>query len=112
MTAAEKLLKRFWYFNGLKKLTATLTEQGSGLNDSTKDAISKLQSVSDGLNQDLDDEVIKAQFGDLDFVNDFAEQLWEALDNLDKQCAIVIADCSSRKQKLTHALIWDKIGEE
>lgn len=46
--------------------------------------------------------------GDIDFANDFAEQLFEALDNLNIKCDEVVADCVARKQRLTDALIWDE----
>lgn len=95
--AAEKLNKRFNYFDNLKKLAATLTEQASGLLDTTKEFRSKLQSTQSELEQDFTDDEIDDQLGDEDFVNDFAEQLFEALENLDKQCDIVIADCKARK---------------
>lgn len=48
--------------------------------------------------------------GDVDFVNDFAEQLFEALNNLSTFCDHVMEDCKARKERLTHALIWDEIG--
>jgi len=45
-------------------------------------------------------------------MNDFAEQLFDALDQLGQTCDYVIKDCKERKTRLTNALIWDKIGEE
>jgi hypothetical protein len=62
------------------------------------------------LEQDFTDDEIDDQLGDVDFVNDFAEQLFEALDNLAKFCDHVVTDCKARKERLTHALIWDQIG--
>lgn len=49
---------------------------------------------------------IDDQLGDEDFVNDFAEQLFESLDGLSQECDRVMADCKARKQRLTDALIW------
>jgi hypothetical protein len=43
---------------------------------------------------------------DEDFRDDFAMQLYELMDNLDKECDVVMADCLARKQRLTDAIIW------
>lgn len=112
ITAAGRLDKRFHYFDGLKKLAKTLTAEASGLLDITKEFRSKLESTQKELSQDFTDEEIDDQLGDEDFMNDFAESLFEALDSLGKKCDEVIADCLARKKRLTDALIWDKIGEE
>lgn len=110
--AAQKLDKRFGYFDSLKKLAATLTQEATGLLDITKEFRSKLQGTQKELEQDFTEEEIDDQLGDVDFMNDFAEQLFDALDRLRQQCDIVINDCKARKKRLTDALIWNKIGEE
>jgi len=112
MAAAEKLNKRFHYFDSLKKLAATLTQEASGMLDTTKAFQSKLKGTMTELSQDFTPEEIDDQLGDVDFMNDFAEQLFDALDRLSKECDKTIADCIARKKRLTDALIWDKIGEE
>jgi hypothetical protein len=112
MSAAAKLDKRFHYFDSLKTLAKTLTQEASGLLDITKEFRSKLESTQKELTQDFTDEEIDDQLGDVDFLNDFAETLFDALDSLGKKCDEVIADCRNRKKRLTDALIWDKIGEE
>jgi hypothetical protein len=89
-----------------------LTEQASGLLDTTKALGTKLEGTKKELEQDFTDEEIDDQLGDVDFVNDFAEQLFEALERLNNQCDITIKDCAARKKALTDALIWDRIGEE
>ena len=45
-------------------------------------------------------------------MNDFAEQLFESLDLLGKECDRVMADCLVRKKRLTDALIWGDAEEE
>jgi hypothetical protein len=112
VAAAAKLDKRFHYFDGLKKLARTLTQEASGLLDVTKEFRSKLASTQKQLTQDFTDDEIDDQLGDEDFMNDFAEQLFDALDQLSQTCDHVIKDCKERKTRLTNALIWDKIGEE
>lgn len=112
MAAAEKLNKRFHYFDSLKKLAGTLTQEASGLLDVTKEFRSKLVTTQKELEQDFNDDEIDDQLGDEDFMNDFAEQLFESMKRLEDQCDKTITDCASRKKRLTDALIWDKIGEE
>lgn len=112
MAAAEKLNKRFHYFDSLKKLAGTLTQEATGLLDVTKEFRTKIESTKYELEQDFTDEEIDDQLGDVDFLNDFAEQLHEALDLLSKECDRVAKYCADAKKRLTDALIWDKIGEE
>jgi hypothetical protein len=45
VAAAAKLDKRFHYFDSLKKLARTLTQEASGLLDVTKEFKSKLEST-------------------------------------------------------------------
>jgi len=45
MAAAQKLDKRFHYFDSLKRLAATLTQEASGLLDVTKEFRSKLEGT-------------------------------------------------------------------
>jgi hypothetical protein len=71
--AAAKIDKQFHYFDGLKKLAGTLTQEASGLLDTTKEFRSKLQSTQAEIKQDFNDSEIDDQLGDLDFVNDFAD---------------------------------------
>ena len=93
-------------------MARTLTQEASGLLDVTKEFRSKLQSTKKDISQNFTDEEIDDQLGDVDFMNDFAEQLFDTLNGLKVVCEHVIADCRARKARLTKALIWDKIGEE
>lgn len=111
-SVANSLNKRFNYFDNLKKLAATLTQEATGLLDVTKEFRSKLQGTQKELEQDFTEEEIDDQLGDVDFMNDFAEQLFDALDRLRQECVKVVNDCKARKKRLTDALIWNKIGEE
>jgi hypothetical protein len=110
MSAAQKLDKRFTYFDSLKHLAKTLLQEASGMLDVTKAFRSKLEQTKNEVTQDFTDDEIDDQLGDEDFANDFASQLFEALDSLRVECDKVIADCKARKARLTHALIWDKIA--
>jgi hypothetical protein len=98
------------YFDNLKKLSNVLVEESTGLLDLTKEFRQKLEDTKYELEQDFTDDEIDDQLGDVDFVNDFAEQLFEALNNLSTFCDHVMEDCKARKERLTHALIWDEIG--
>lgn len=111
LAVASRLNDRMHYFDGLKGLSSKLIEESTGLLDTTKEFRNKVSDTKYELEQDFTDDEIDDQLGDEDFVNDFAEQLFESLDNLQKECDRVIADCKARKKRLTDALIWDKIGE-
>jgi hypothetical protein len=65
--------------------------------DVTKEFRSKLVTTQKELEQDFNDDEIDDQLGDVDFMNDFAEQLYDALDRLRQQCVLVINDCKARK---------------
>jgi len=82
ISAGEKVNKRFHYFDSLKKLAGTLTEEAAGLLDITKELKSKLSGTLRELEQDFTDDEIDDQLGDEDFLNDFAEQLFEAIERL------------------------------
>jgi hypothetical protein len=58
MAAANRLNNKFGYFDGLKKLAASLTEEATGLLDVTKEFASKIESTKYELEQDFTDEEI------------------------------------------------------
>merc|ERR1711998_593869 len=58
---ANDLNNKFGYFDGLKKLAATLTQEASGLLDVTKEFKSKLQGTQKELEQDFTEEEIDDQ---------------------------------------------------
>lgn len=109
---AAELDGKFHYFDNLKKLAKTLTSQASGLLDTTKEFRSRLDSTVKELKQDFTEEEIDDQLGDEDFMNDFAEQLYDTFERLGQTCAKTVTDCINRKKALTDALIWNKVGEE
>lgn len=78
-------------------MARTLTAEASGLLDVAKEFRSKIASTKNQLSQDFTDEEIDDQLGDVDFMNDFAEQLYDALDQLSQTCDYVISDCKARK---------------
>lgn len=104
IAAGEKVDRRFDYFDGLKNLAGTLTKETSELLDVAKDLVTKMEGTKRELEQDFTDDEIDDQLGDIDFANDFAEQLFEAFERLDKQCDITIADTKARKARLIDAL--------
>lgn len=71
-----------------------------------------MQGTYNELNQDFTDEEIEDQLGDIDFANDFAEQLFDALKRLKVQCEITVKDTKERKARLTKALVWGDFGVE
>ena len=79
---SAKLDKRFHYFDSLKTLAKTLTEEASGLLDNTKEFKSQLLSVQKELENNFTDDEIDDQLGDDFFLNDFAEMLYETIERL------------------------------
>jgi hypothetical protein len=106
------LSKRMNYFDGLVNVAKTLTRQATGLMETTKSFRSKLSSTRDELMQDYRPEDIDENLGDVDFANDFAETLFGTLNNLQKECDKVMADCLKRKHAIDDALIGLNKEEE
>lgn len=111
MAAARKLDKRFYYFDSLKTLAATLTQEATGLLDVTKSFESKLDQTYASLETDYKDSEIDFFLEDPLFMDDFAQGLNDQLTLLATECDKVIADCIARKKRLEDALIWDKVGD-
>jgi len=67
----------------------------------------KLETTKRQLEEDFNDDAIKDmfEFNDQFWTNSLAEQLWETLNNLEKECLYVIKDCRARKVRLDNALI-------
>jgi len=101
-----------YYFDGIKELSNTLVEESTGLLDTTKEFRQKLADSKYELEQDFNDEEIEDNLGDDDFLNDYAEQLEELMQNLSDECDRVMADCKARKARLDHAITWDEEEEE
>ena len=92
-TILKALLKRMGYFDGLQDVARLLTQQASGLLESTKQFRAVIRDTRDELEQDFTDDDIVENMGDVDFANDFAESLEMTLGNLKKECARVSEDC-------------------
>lgn len=105
------LLKRMGYFDGVVAIANSLAHHAAGLINTTKKFRSKLAATKKELELDFKEVDIIENMGDVDFANDFAETLWDRLNELKKACDVVSKDCLGRKHALEKVLIHLK-GEE
>jgi len=92
-TILKALLKRMGYFDGLVDVAKTLTEQATGLLETTRHFRAALAEQRDVLVQEYSDEDIIENMGDVDFANDFAQLLKHDLEGLQAECKKVGEDC-------------------
>jgi hypothetical protein len=82
-TIINAISNRLTYFDELKASAATLVRESAGVLDTTKTFRQALVHAKTVLERDFTPEDIEENMGDVDFANDFAESLYEALDELD-----------------------------
>lgn len=92
------------YFDKLVDSAKELTTQASGLLESTKKFRAVLADTANELKTDYGDADIAENMGDVDFANDFAEELLNTLNTLVKECGRVSKDCLNRKHAMDKAL--------
>ena len=101
--------KRMHYFDGLKKLGRTLTQESTGLLDVAKDLRTGITTTLHILKNDFTADEIEFAFEDPDddmWITDFTNGFKEAITKLQAECQRIVNDCEGRKNRLTHALIW------
>lgn len=103
-TIIQALSKRINFFDDLKATADTLVKESAGLLDSTKQYRQALVQARTMLERDFTAEDIAENMGDVDFANDFAESLYESLDELQVKAEQVGADALLRKQRLVDSL--------
>lgn len=107
----EALSGRMDYFDGLMENAHTLVKEAAGVLETTKTFKQALTVAKTVLERDYTPEDIAENLGDVDFANDFAEELEITLNELVKSCEDVSADCLDRKHRLDNALIWPNDAE-
>lgn len=95
------------YFNGLLGNANTLVKEAAGLMETTKTFKQALTVAKNVLDKDYTPEDIAENLGDVDFANDFAEELEKTLHELLDSCEFVSKDCLDRKHRLDNTLVWD-----
>jgi hypothetical protein len=85
--------KRMTYFDDLKASADTLVKETAGVLDTTKTYRQALVLARNVLENDYTPEDVAENMGDVDFANDFAEALWESLDELKTASEQVGYDC-------------------
>jgi len=102
------------YFDDLLGSAKTLVAESEAVLNLTKNFRQALTIAKDVLERDYTPEDIEENLGDVDFANDFAEELFKTLDELKKVSEDVSQECSIRKHNLDAALtgINKYFGEE
>lgn len=106
--------KRMNYFDDLLGSAKTLVKESAAVINTTKTFRQALVVAKTILTRDYTPEDIAENLGDVDFANDFAEELYKTLHELKKSAEWVANDCIQRKHNLDAALsgINKYFGEE
>jgi archaellum component FlaC len=106
--------KRMNYFDDLLGSAKTLVKESAAVINTTKTFRQALVVAKTILTRDYTPEDIAENLGDVDFANDFAEELYKTLHELKKSAEHVANDCIQRKHNLDAALsgINKYFGEE
>jgi hypothetical protein len=110
----QAISKRMNYFDDLLGSADTLVKQAAEVLKTTKTFRQALVQAKTVLERDYTPEDVAENLGDVDFANDFAEELYKVLHNLKVAAEHVASDCLNRKHKLDAALsgINKYFGEE
>ena len=92
------------YFDDLLGSAKTLLKESAAVINTTKTFRQALVVARTILTRDYTPEDIKENLGDVDFANDFAEELYKTLHELKKTALWVSNDCIQRKHNLDDAL--------
>jgi len=96
--------KRMNYFDDLLGSAHTLVKEAAGVLNTTKTFKQALVQAKNVLTRDYTPEDIEENLGDVDFANDFAEELYKTLHELNTVAEHVSNDCIQRKHRLDAAL--------
>jgi hypothetical protein len=110
----KAISKRMNYFDDLLGSADTLVKEAAGVLNTTKTFRQALVQAKTILERDYTPADIEENLGDVDFANDFAEELVKTLLELKKTAQWVSNDCIQRKHRLDDALtgINKYFGEE
>jgi hypothetical protein len=92
------------YFDDLLGSADTLVKESAGVLNTTKTFRQALVTAKTVLDRDYTPEDIADNLGDVDFANDFADELRKTLEELVAAADVVSADCINRKHALDAAL--------
>jgi hypothetical protein len=92
------------YFDDLLESAHTLVRESAGVLDTTKTFRQALIVAKTVLERDYQPSDVEENLGDVDFANDFAEELWKTLNELKLVAENVSNDCLQRKHRLDNAL--------
>jgi len=102
------------YFDDLLGAAHTLIKEAAGLVETTKNFKTALLVAQNVLKKDYTPEDIAENLGDVDFANEFAQELWKVMDELKAESQKVADECEERKETLDNTLtgINKYFGEE
>lgn len=100
----EAISKRMNYFDDLLGAANTLVKESEGVIQTTKAFEQGLVQAKRVLDKEYTEEEIRDNMGDIDFANDFAEELEKTLNELVKVAQATSADCLKRKHVLDDVL--------
>jgi polyribonucleotide nucleotidyltransferase len=102
------------YFDDLLGAAHTLVKEAAGLVETTKNFRTALEVAQNVLKKDYTPEDIAENLGDVDFANEFAQELWKVMNELKAEAQKVADECEERKETLDNTLtgINKYFGEE
>jgi len=96
--------KRMDYFDDLLGSAKSLVKESAGVLKTTKQFKLALTTARNVLTRDYTPEDIAENLGDVDFANDFADELAKTLASLKQSADHVSNDCIQRKHRLDNVL--------
>jgi len=103
-TIMNAIAKRMDYFDDLLGAAKTVVKEAAGVVNTTKTFRQALVLAKKILEKDYTQEDIEENLGDVDFANDFSDELMKTLQDLRKVSVATSQDCSERQHRLTAAL--------
>jgi len=100
----KAISKRMNYFDDLMGSADQLVKESEGVLQTTKAFKQALVQAQTVLLRDYKPEDVAENLGDVDFANDFAEELKKTLDQLKASAEKVSDDCIQRKHRLDNVL--------
>jgi hypothetical protein len=100
----QAIAKRMNYFDDLLGSADTLVKESGEVLKTTKNFRQALVQAKTVLERDYTPADVEENLGDVDFANDFAEELYKVLHGLKVAAEHVSSDCRKRKHKLEAAL--------
>lgn len=103
-TIIKAISKRMNYFDDLMGSADKLVKESEGVIKTTKTFKQALVQAKNVLTRDYTPADVAENLGDVDFANDFTDELYKTLKELKKSAEHVSNDCIQRKHRLDDVL--------